>query len=754
MLKFFIKATILLNLMIIPFHLLSTDLIAAVLDEVIIEGYRRVPLSNIEQYTLKAGEEYSIELIDETVKTLYSTGLFLDIGVDFEVVDGKVILTYIIDEMPLISTIRFEGNETEKASKLKEEVSLKRGDKLSFIAVEKAMMDLLAFYEDENRYGTKIAFSIEERTVNSVDVIFTIEEAAKSKIYNIILIGNKNIPDDKIKSAIPTQERHFWTIISSSGKIQKDMIIATREIIRLLYLTEGYAKVSVSEPELSIDDDDPDKINMTIKIEENSQYKVRSIAYTKNDIVPQEDLKKATLLQVDGIFNIQQYQQDILSLTGQFSSIGYADANIEPVIQLDDETKEVDITYKIDPGNLVTVNRIEIEGNRTTRDNVIRRQIDQLEGEIYNSRYLNQARANIMSTGYFSNVEIREEQVTPTTVDVIITVEEESTGSFTFGVAYSTLDGLLGSVQLQRNNFLGLGHTVSLQAEVSKIRTDFSFSYTEPWLFDWQVSAGLDAFNMTYVWDEYTRSSTGGSIRLGHAIVKRRLFMNYRFSMYNVNIYDIPDDASEIIKSQKGRIWTHSFSPSIIWNNLDNYIDPKKGNKSELYVDLAGTILGGDADFVKVGAESVQFIPLFANIVLFLRVKVGFIFPTGDSPIPIDERFRLGGINSVRGFGYGDISPTDSAGYRYGGDKFAQGNVELIFPLKEDIKLRGLIFFDIGQVNDVGEALFENGTRESIGAGIRWSTPMGMFRLEFGYKLDKKPEEDPYRFEFSIGGTF
>ena len=329
MLKFFIKATILLNLMIIPFHLLSTDLIAAVLDEVIIEGYRRVPLSNIEQYTLKAGEEYSIELIDETVKTLYSTGLFLDIGVDFEVVDGKVILTYIIDEMPLISTIRFEGNETEKASKLKEEVSLKRGDKLSFIAVEKAMMDLLAFYEDENRYGTKIAFSIEERTVNSVDVIFTIEEAAKSKIYNIILIGNKNISDDTIKSAIPTQERHFWTIISSSGKIQKDMIIATREIIRLLYLTEGYAKVSVSEPELSIDDDDPDKINMTIKIEENSQYKVRSIAYTKNDIVPQEDLKKATLLQVDGIFNIQQYQQDILSLTGQFSSIGYAYANIE-----------------------------------------------------------------------------------------------------------------------------------------------------------------------------------------------------------------------------------------------------------------------------------------------------------------------------------------------------------------------------------------------------------------------------------------
>lgn len=749
-----IKKILLLLIAPVLLIIMAGESFAATIDDVIIEGNKRIPIERINPYILQSGDNYSIELIDITVKELYSTGLFKDIKVDFSVDNGRVILKYIVEEMPLIALIKYVGNEDLSRTKINEKLTIKRGQQLNFISLEKALEDIRTLYEDENRYGTKITFLIEPRTINSVNIIFNIEEAVKSKIYNIILIGNKKISDEEIKKTIPTQERHFWTLISSSGKIVADMIIADRELVRLLYLTQGYAKVNVSEPELVIDDDDPHKINMIIRIEENDQYTVRSINYSGSESISFEKLEDSTSLKVDEIFNIQQYQDDILRLTDLFTSIGYAYANIEPIITLDDETKEVDLTYKIEEGNLVYVDRINIVGNHSTHDNVIRRQIDQMEGKLYNSVYIRAAKNNIMATGFYSNVEIREEQVNPDRIDIIITVEEQSTGSFTFGAAYSTLDGILGSVQFQRNNFLGLGHTISLQAEISQIRTDFSFSYTEPWLFDWPVSIGFDAFNLTYVWDEYTRRSFGGSIRAGHSILKRRLFMNYRISMYQVKIYDIPNDASDYIKDQEGKIWTHSFSPSIIWNNLNNYLDPSKGNKSEFYVDLAGTFLGGDADFIKIGAESSQFIPLIADIVLFLRIKTGFIIPTSDAPIPIDERFRLGGINSIRGFAYGDISPVDDQGYLYGGDKFAQGNIELIFPLKKDIKLRGILFFDIGQVNKEGEYLFENGTRETAGAGIRWLTPMGTFRLEFGYKLDKKPDEDPYRFEFSIGGTF
>jgi len=754
MFKNLIKKILLVLIIPIALIIMVGESFAATIDDVIIEGNKRIPIGRINPYILQVGDNYSIELIDATVKRLYTTGLFKDIKVDFSVDNGRVILKYIVAEMPLIASIKYVGNEDLSKSKLDEKLTIKRGQQLNFISIEKALEDIRTLYEDENRYGTKTTFEIEPRTINSVDIIFNIEEAVKSKIYNIILIGNKHISDKEIKKAIPTQERHFWTLISSSGKIVEDMIIADRELVRLLYLTKGYAKVNVSEPELMINEDDPHKIDMIIRIKENSKYTVRSIDYSGSESVDLEKLKESTSLKVEEIFNIQKYQDDILNLTDLFTSIGYAYANIEPIITLDDETNEVDLTYKIEEGNLIRVDRINIVGNHSTHDNVIRRQIDQMEGELYNSIYIRQAKNNIMATGFYANVEIREEQVDPDSIDIVITVEEQSTGSFTFGAAYSTLDGIMGSIQFQRNNFLGLGHTVSLQAEISQIRMDFSFSYTEPWLLDWPVSIGFDAFNLTYVWDEYTRRSFGGSIRVGHSILKRRLFMNYRVSMYQVDIYNIPENASKYIKAQEGKIWTHSFSPSIIWNNLDNYLDPSKGNKSEFYIDLAGTILGGDANFIKIGAESSQFIPLIADIVLFIRVKTGFIIPTKNTPIPIDERFRLGGINSIRGFAYGDISPVDDEGYLYGGDKFAQGNVEIIFPLKKDIKLRGVIFFDIGQVNKEGEYLFENGTRETAGAGIRWLTPMGTFRLEFGYKLDKKPNEDPYRFEFSIGGTF
>lgn len=736
------------------------NIYAAVIDEVRFEGNKRIPDTRITPYLIKAGKEFDIKEFNDSIKKLYGTGLFLNIDGDLSVDGDKFVLTYVLEEMPIVGSIIFKGNKEVKSSKLKEDFPFKTGSVLSFSSLEKALSKIKTVYEEENRYGTQVNFRIEPRTVNSVDIYFDIEEKPKAKIYNIYIYGNDNITRDAIISAIPTKERGFWSFITSSGKISQEMMDADRELIRMLYLEKGYAKVSVGHPELVYEEDAPDRASLYFRVQENDQYFVRSVDIMGNEKLSKNELSKYITLKPKDVFNIRKYQEDIAKLTEAYTSIGYAYANVEPVINLDDETKEVDITYKVEESFLVHIGRINIKGNTVTNDRVIRRQIDQMEGALYNSRLIREAKANTMGTGYFENVQIAERNVTKDVVDLDVTVKEQSTGTFSLGAAYSTIDGLLGMVQLSRNNFMGWGHSLSLRAEISQERMDFYFSYTDPWLFDWPVSAGIDLFSLEREWYEYSRRSIGGALRLGHSIIKRRLFMNYRFSVYTVDIFDIQDDASDYVRQQQGMLETHSFSPSIMWNSLDNPMDPTRGNKSQLYFDFAGSFLGGDAQFFKIGAETTQYFPVALNGALgfMLHGEAGYITSIKEGvPLPVDERFRLGGINSVRGYDYGDISPVDKDGHRYGGDAYYQVNAEFIFPIKQDIKLKGVIFVDMGQAVDTKtENYFTKMPLFTAGVGLRWVTPMGPFRIEWGYKLNREAHDtaQPYKFEFSIGGTF
>ncbi len=744
---------------------------AYVLDEVRFEGNKRIPDTRITPHLIKAGKEFDIKELNESIKKLYATGLFLNIDGDLSVDGDKFVLTYKLEEMPIVGSIIFKGNKEVKTSKLKEDFPFKTGSVLNFPTLEKALSTIKTVYEEENRFGTIVNFRIEPRTVNSVDVYFDIEEKSKAKIYNIYIYGNDNISREDITSTIPTKERGFWSFITSSGKISQEMMEADREFIRLLYLEKGYAKVSVGNPELVYEDDNPDRASLYFRVEENDQYFVRSIGISGNEKLSKEELFTHVRLKEKGVFNIKLYQEDIARLTEAYTSIGYAFANVEPIINLDDETKEVDITYKIEESFLVHIGRINIKGNTVTSDRVIRRQIDQMEGTLYNSRLIREAKANTMATGYFENVQIAERNVAKDVIDLDVTVKEQSTGTFSLGAAYSTLDGLLGLVQLTRNNFMGWGHTLSFRTEISGERLDFYFSYTDPWLFDWPVTAGIDLFSLDREWYEYSRRSVGGALRLGHALIKRRLFLNYRLSMYTVTIYDIEDDAASYVYEQQGSITTHSFSPSLVWSNLDNAMDPTRGNKSQIYFDIATNALGGDSQFLKIGAETTQYFPVALNGALgfALHGEAGYIYDMG--LVPIDEKFRLGGINSIRGYDYGDVAPMEydadsDSYYYYGGDAYYQVNGEFIFPIKQDIKLKGVVFIDMAQSIDTkgrDQRTYNNGSKIHMplftaGIGLRWITPMGPFRIEWGYKLNRsekdKQEDQPYKFEFSIGGTF
>ncbi|MGA1862425.1 outer membrane protein assembly factor BamA [Deferribacter thermophilus] len=723
------------------------------IDNVLIEGNKRVPLETIKKYTVKPGDVFDLKKIDETIKELYKTGYFLDIKADLSAVEDKIVLTYFVKEKPFINKIYIEGNDEIREETLKEILIIHEGDPFDKAKIEQSIAEIRKKYEDENFYNIKIDYDLEERKDNSVDLIFTIDEGKEAKVVKINFYGNKIYTDKELKKVIETSEKGFWSWLTGSGKLKRDELELDRERIRAKYLNNGYMRVKVAEPEVELNDDKT-KIVVTFRIEEGNQYKVRKISFSGNIHRSEKELRKRVLLKEGDIFSSEKFRKDIESLTDAFTEIGYAFANIEPDTVIDDDEKVVDILYKVEENVLVHIHEIIISGNTKTRDRVIRREFDIHEGEIYNSKKIKSSKRHIENTGYFEEVNLIEDPFDKDKINLKLNVKEKPTGMFSLGAGYSTLDGFVGTIQLSQNNFWGLGYKLSLKSEFSSKRTDYTLSFTNPWLFDRPITFGFDLYNLKRSYYEYTKKSKGGALRLGHSIINRKLYAYYRFAYDKIKIYDIDDTASQYIKDQEGETTTISFTPSLVWSTLDSPIDPSKGNRSKIFVKYAGGILGGDNNFVKMGFETSQYFPLFWKFVGMLHGEIGYLKSLNNDPLPVDERYRLGGMYSVRGFKYGDISPKDETGYEYGGDKYVLFNAEVTFPISEAANLKGVVFFDAGQVYDNGEDYFSYDLRKSAGFGFRWFSPIGPLRLEYGKKLDRKSGESADRWDFSIGGMF
>ncbi|WP_273266286.1 outer membrane protein assembly factor BamA [Flexistipes sinusarabici] len=725
---------------------------AATIDKVVVKGNKRVPDEKVLEKAVQVGSEFDLAEIDKSIGRLYKTGLFVNIKVDLKVTE-KVIVTYIVEEKPFINDIYFEGNEEIDRGALLEKLSIAEGDVFEKPAIENAVKTIKAEYQDRNYYNVNVNFSVEQRPDNTVDIIFTIDEGKEAKVEEIKFYGNDNISDDKLEDIIQTSEKGFFSWFTGSGKLKSQQLALDRQRIRATYLNNGYIQAKVGKPEV-IYNEDKTEITLVFRIQEGKQYHIGEIRFEGNEHRTDEYLRKVITLKEGDLFKSEKFQKDIESLTKAFTKIGYAYANVNPSTSVNESTRKVNITYKITENNLYYINKIKITGNTKTRDRVIRRQFDIVEKDKYDSLKIQQSKKQIEYLNYFEQVKLVEDRVDNNSINLNLSVNEKPTGMFTIGAGYSSLDGAVGMIQVSQKNLLGYGYDLSLKSEFSSKRTDYTLSFTNQWLFDRPISFGFDLYKFRRSYYEYTKDSTGGALRIGHPIIKRKLNMYYRFAYEKVDITSIDDDASQYIRDQKGITTTVSFTPKLVWNTLNHPVDPTRGNKSSLFVKYADTFLGGDSNFYKAGIESSQYVPLWWKFVGMLHGEAGYMESLDDKKLPIDERYRLGGMHSVRGFDYGDISPVDENGYEYGGNKFLLFNAELIFPLSEASNLKGVLFYDTGQVYDNDENYFEKDMRSSVGFGFRWFSPIGPLRLEYGYKLDKKKDEEQAQWDFSIGGTF
>ena len=472
-------------------------------------------------------------------------------------------------------------------------------------------------------------------------------------------------------------------------------------------------------------------------------------------IKPREELIASLKIREEEFLNRQVLREDLTRLTDLYAEQGYAFAEVNPKVRKSDAGKRVDISLQVEQGSLVHFNRVEITGNNRTRDNVIRRDLKVQEGGRFDSKAIRTSTQKLNRLGYFEEVTITPKPtLNEDQMDVVVDVKEKATGQFSVGAGYSSSENLLFMGEISENNLFGTGNRLSLRAYTSSESTRYNLNFTNPRLFDSQVSGSIDLYDWEREFDDYTRDTTGSTLRLGHPLIEEwRIYYGYTIS--DTELTDIGPNASTVILQSKDINLTSATDVALVRDTRDKIFSPTSGSRNSLSVEYAGGPLGGDAEYTKVEGSTSWYFPLFWSTVFHVRGSAGKAFENENNKLPVYEHFYLGGMNSIRGFDSASISPVDPlTGDKIGGDKMWFANIEYIFPLIKDMGMDGLIFHDLGNVYDVDEDWDFGDYKKTAGVGILWASPLGPLRLAWGYNLDQKDGENQSSWDFSMGGTF
>ncbi len=719
----------------------------ALIGQVQVQGNQRIEDDAILRVTRsKAGDALDEALLSEDLEAIYNMGWFDDVRVEVDKSPEGNTVIFIVQEKPTLREIQFSGNTAVDDEKLKENVDISSGSILNIFKVRRNIKIIESLYKDKNYHNVKVSYKIDPLENNQANLAFEIEEGKKVRIKTITFDGNSAYDSKTLKKLMETDEKGFFSWLTSSGDLNREELQQDIYQLTAFYHNNGYAEARVGEPEIEYRGE---WIYILIKINEGPRFKMGQVDLAGDFIVPEEELITHVKVDEEPYYNRDAIRQDVLALTDIYADKGYAHADVFPEIKTDPESLTIDITFHIAKNDPVYFERINIHGNTKTRDKVIRRELKVYEQELYSSKRLKRSVADLFRLDYFEDVKVNPRKGSAEDQMILdIEVVEKPTGTFTFGGGYSAVDKLYVMASVSERNFLGRGQILELAVQTGGTSRQYTFGFTEPWLFDIPLSAGVDAYKMERDYDNYDRESTGGALRFGYPLFDyTRGYVKYAYDRSDIT--DISPEASPYIFEGKNE--ESSVSLSAVYDSRNRQFNPSEGSRHSITLKYAG--LGGNIGFAKVTAETGWYFPLFWGTVGFLHAEGGFIEENSNKFLPDYERFYLGGINSVRGFDWRDISPVINEDIEIGGTEFLQFNVEFLFPIIKESGLVGLVFYDAGNAwADEGESV--SGLRDSYGFGIRWYSPMGPLRLERGYIIDPLPGEGSGRWEFSMGGSF
>lgn len=739
---------------------LSTTLAAVALADTIqgiqVTGNKRIETETvISNLPLKVGDSFDDLQLNQALKDLFATGYFADVQI--RRAGGKLIIEVI--ENSLINRISFEGNSKLKDEKLTEEIQLRPREVLSRTKIQSAQQRILEIYRRMGRFDATVEPKVIRLEENRVDLVFEINEGEVTYVRKINFIGNKHFTSSRLEEQLFTKRYRWFRLWASDDTFDPDRFTADQQNLQQYYFDMGYPDFRLVSAVAELSPDHKD-FYLTFTVEEGEKYtygKVDIVSHLKQ--VNAEDLKAFMDIKSGDQFSRKQIERNITTLNTHVGTYGYAFADIQPRIEKNREKKTVDLIFEVKEGPRVYIERIDVVGNDRTRDEVIRRELNMLEGDAYNSTKVKRAEKNLKDLGYFKKSEILVEPGTaPDKARLVVKLEEQPTGEMGVAAGFSTLDGILGNVKFTERNFMGTGRIVHASVTIARRMQEFDVGITDPYFLGYSLEAGLDLFRVRSTrLSNFVSASNGVSPHIAYALTEH-LSQTLTYTLKDDHISSVAPGSSVFISQQAGKFVTSAFGQSLVYDRRDSRIDPTSGYALSLSNTYAG--LGGKVNYLKNSIGGSWFYSPVEDVILNVRGSIGDIEKVGKNPIRIVDSILLG-ADTFRGFEYAGIGPRDSkTGDPLGGTRFWTGTIETLFPigLPNEFGVKGAVFTDFGTTwkpGVTGPNINDKRTlRASVGIGLSWTSPFGPLKIDYAIPVKRQKFDQTQRFLFGFSSRW
>jgi outer membrane protein insertion porin family len=731
------------------------------------------------------GEVYSAASVEEDVRNLYATGFFTNLAIKDEPMGDGVKVNVIVQPKPLVKEVVINGNKKIKVARVKKEIKTKVGEPLSEQQISEDADKIKDLYLGKGYNQVQVSYKIDtnEEFGRSV-VTFNISEGDRAFVTAVNFIGNDHLTTKELRKVLKTKKKDIISFIDKSGLFKEDQFRDDLENLRTYYNSKGYIDMSVKDVKFTRAEQGT--VQVTITVFEGIQYTVGKIDFTGNTIYTKDELRnyrgfKVIRMDEGKVYSPRAYtpankepnvelaslDNDTKRLRDLYGVRGYIDMDVTPVRQANVESGKIDILYQITERSQSYVEQIIIQGNNRTKDKVIRRELAVKPGELYDSVKADQSKKRLENLQYFEKVDVSPQDTTvPNRKNMVVTVEEKRTGSITFGAGFSSVDSLLGFVEVTQGNFdlfnfpyfTGGGEKFRVRVQYGIERQDVEVEFKEPWFLEQRLSLGYNLFfhNATYLSDYYNEENYGASVSLARAF-GQFWSGSITYTIQQYDLYDFASNSSPQLLQEEGTRSDSSVTLGMSYDTRDSVLLTRHGVHADISAEFAGGPLLGQTNIYKFQADAQKYILLPYDLILTIAGATGVVDYYGDSQeVPLFDRFFIGGSRSVRGFNNRDIGPVDINNEPLGGDTMAYTNLELTFPIMD--RVRGAVFNDAGFLDarafhytDIGQEL-----DAAVGVGLRLNLPIGPLRLDYGvpYKDQGYNHNKTGKFSFDVGYQF
>jgi outer membrane protein insertion porin family len=732
---------------------------------------------------VKPGDSYSKVNVDDDVRNLYTTGYFYNIRVNEELTREGLVLTYVVQGKPKLTDIKFQGNKKFNNKKLVKKVKSKIGEPLDEHRLFTDSQEIQKMYQKAGYQKTQAKYVLNtDENAGRGTVTFEIQEAAKVRIVDVEFVGAQAFSQRKLRKVIKTRRHWMFSWLTGSGTLKDEQFEDDKDKLGDFYRNEGYIDFEIKD--IKFDYATPNRLRLRFVIDEGKRYKVGKVEFKGNKLFSTDEIlkglrrregpkiKTGLSMGVGEIFTPKGLAKDVEALEDFYGARGYIDvrypSTFKAIKNANTETGTMDLVYQIDEGEKSYVEKIEIKGNTKTKDRVIRRELAVAPGEVFNMVRVKISTNRLTQLNYFEKVQAQPEETdVPNRRNLVVGVDEKNTGNLQVGAGFSSVDNIVGFVEVSQGNFdlfnppyfSGGGQKFRVRVQMGTRRKDFETTFIEPWLFGQKLQLGVDLYHreLNFLSSVYDLRRTGGRLSLTRALWSDYLIGSVSYTLENVGIVNVDKNASQLIQEEKGNRLVSKVGVSIAYDTRNSVLLPDRGQRTELLTEVAGGPLGGDTDFYKFELKSSWYFPGFLpGHIWELNSKAGVVESyNGSKRVPLFDRWFLGGAYSLRGFDYHDVGPKDERGEPIGGGTYWYGSAEYSVPIIE--RLRFAAFYDIGMVYRDAYSFGSKGTgsfNDNWGFGIRLNLPIGPLRLDYGVPIHSDRFNDSSgKFQFSVGYT-